>query len=100
MSLIDPRTAMLLAGVMSGLMSLVLYALKRNYPASIKGLGEWSAALLVLFVGGLLVSARGALPDFITISISAFLLWSGLYLAYFGSQRFLASHPACDPGWY
>jgi len=45
MSLIDPRTVILLGGVMSGLMSLVLHSLKRSYPASIKGLGEWSAAL-------------------------------------------------------
>ncbi len=97
MSLIDPRTAMLLAGVMSGLMSLVLYALKRNYPVSIKGLGEWSAALLMLFIGGLLVSARGTLPDFITISVSAFLLWSGLYLAYVGSQRFFGVAPRPRP---
>lgn len=97
MVLIDPRTVMLLAGVMSGLMSLVLYALKRNYPASIKGLGEWSAALLVLFVAGLLVTARGALPDFISISVSAFLLWSGLYLSYVGSQRFFGVTPRMRP---
>lgn len=88
MSVIDPRTVLLLTGVMGGLMSLVLYALKRNYPASIKGLGEWSAALLVLFVGGLLVAGRGKLPDLVSISVSNFLLWSGLYLAFVGTQRF------------
>lgn len=88
MSDIDPRTVLLLTGIMGGLMSLVLYALKRNYPASIKGLGEWSAALLVLFVAGQLVVGRDKLPDLVSISVSSFLLWSGLYLAYVGTQRF------------
>ena len=88
MNLIDPRTVILLTGVMSGLMSLVLYVLKRTYPPSIKGLGQWSAALLLLFVGGLMVAARGQLPDLISISGSSLLLWCGLYLAYVGTQRF------------
>ncbi|MDO9167093.1 MAG: GGDEF domain-containing protein [Rhodoferax sp.] len=89
MAPIDPRTVILLAAVMSGLMALVLYSLKRNFPASIKGLTEWAGALLVLLVGALLVAGRGRLPDFLSTSISSFLLWSGLYLAYVGTQRFL-----------
>ena len=94
MSAIDPRTVLMLSGLMGGLMSLVMFALKRNYPPSIKGLGEWSAALFILFVGGLLVAGRGKLPDFVAISVSSYLLWFGLYWAYVGTQRFLgvASH--------
>lgn len=97
MSVIDPRTILLLTGIMGGLMSLVLYALKRNYPASIKGLGEWSAALLLLFVGGMLVAGRGKLPNFVSISVSSFLLWCGLYLAYVGTQRFFGVRPRIGP---
>jgi diguanylate cyclase (GGDEF)-like protein len=97
MNLIDPRTVTLLAGVMSGLMSLVLYSLKRNYPASIKGLREWSAALLVLFVAGLLFAGRGKLPDYVAISLANFLLWSGVYLTYVGSQRFFGVRPRVGP---
>ena len=93
MSLIDPRTVTLLAGIMSGLMSLVLYSLKRNYPASIKGLREWSAALLLLFVSGLLFAGRGMLPDYVAISLANFLLWSGVYLTYVGTQRFFGVTP-------
>lgn len=93
MSAIDPRTVLLLTGSMGGLMSLVLYSLKRNYPASIEGLGDWSAALLLLFAGGLLVAGRGKLPNLVSISVSSFLLWSGLYLAYVGSQRFFGAKP-------
>lgn len=97
MSDIDPRTVLLLTGIMGGLMSLVLYALKRNYPASIKGLGDWSAALLILFVGGVLVAGRGRLPNFVSVSVSSFLLWSGQYLAYVGSQRFFGAKPRVAP---
>jgi len=97
MNLIDLRTVLLLSGVMSGLMSLVLYSLKRNYPASIKGLGEWSAALLVLFVSGLLFTGRGKLPDYASITFSNFLLWSGIYLTYVGTQRFFGVTPRVRP---
>ena len=97
MGLIDPRTVLLLAGVMSGLMSLVLYALKRNYPASIKGLGEWSAALLLVFVAGLLATGRGKLPDFVSIAAASFLVWSGFYLLYMGTQRFFGVTPRVGP---
>jgi diguanylate cyclase (GGDEF)-like protein len=97
MNLIDPRTVILLAGVMSGLMSMVLFALKRNYPASVKGLREWAIALLVLFAGGLLVGLRDILPPLISISFSSFLLWSGLYLAYCGTHRFFDATPRTTP---
>ncbi len=97
MSPVDPRTVILLAGIMSGLMSLVLYSLKRNYPASIKGLSEWSVALLVLFVGGLLFAGRNKLPDYLSISLANLLLWLGVYLAYVGSQRFFGVRSRVGP---
>lgn len=74
-------------------MALVMYMLKRNYPPSIKGLGEWAAALLAMFLGGLLVWGKGVLPDLLSVSVSTLLLWSGLYVAYAGTQRFLGIVP-------
>lgn len=97
MNLIDPRTVIAMAGFMSVSMALVLFWLKRSYPVSIKGLGEWATALMVIFVGGVLVSGRGTLPDFLAISVSYFLLWSGLYLLYFGTQRFFDIRPRAWP---
>jgi diguanylate cyclase (GGDEF)-like protein len=93
MNLIDPKTVTLLTGVMSGLMAIVLYALKRNYPPSVQGLGRWSLTLTVLFFGGVLVSARGVLPDLFSISLSNLLLWIGLYLGYTGTQQFFGITP-------
>jgi len=97
MSPIDPRTVILLGGVMSGLMALVLYSLKRSYPASIKGLGEWSAALLIVFIGTMLGAATGKLPVVFTVSLARLLLASGLYLTYVGTQRFFGVTPRWRP---
>jgi diguanylate cyclase (GGDEF)-like protein len=94
---IDPRTVILLAGVQSGLMALVLYALKRNYPASIKGIGEWSAALLLVFFGSVLATGHGTLHELISISLARFLIASGLYLTYVGTQRFFGVTPRVWP---
>lgn len=97
MNLIDPRTVMLLTSVMSGLMALVLLSLRRSYPSTIKGLGEWSAGLLVCFAGGLLASGRGKLPDFFTVPVGNSIIWWGLCLSYFGSQRFFGIVPRVRP---
>lgn len=97
MSQIDPRTVIYLASVMSCLMSLVHYALKRNYPASIKGLDNWSEALLLIFVGSVLASASNKLPQILSISVARFLITLGLYLSYVGTQRFFGIKPRIKP---
>ena len=97
MARIDSQTVILLTGVMSGLMSLVMYSLKRNYPASIKGLAQWSVAFLLLFVAGALIIGRGVLPGVVTIPVANFLLWSGVYLCYAGTQLFYGVAPRIWP---
>lgn len=97
MSLIDPRTVILLGGIMSGVMSLVLYAVKRSYPASVKGVGQWSAALALVFVGAALAATNGRLPDVISITMGRLLISCGLYLAYVGTQRFFDVTPRVVP---
>lgn len=88
MPLLDPRTVILLTGLMSALMSLVLFFLRRNYPHSIRGLGEWAAGPFLLFVSSLLAGLRTLLPDVVSIVVANFLLFAGLVLFYLGSQRF------------
>lgn len=97
MTQIDPRTAVLMGGLMSGLMAVVLYALKRSYPASIKGLGEWSLALALVFVGGMLGSARDALPDVASIALARTLMAFGVYGSYLGTQRFFGQAARTGP---
>jgi len=67
---LDVRSVILIAGIMSLLMAVVLFFLRRNYPPSIKGLSEWAAAPAIIFLATLLFGARGAIPDFLSIVIA------------------------------
>jgi len=78
---------------MSGMMSLVMYFLKRHYPASIKGLTYWSTALLILFTAGIFAAGAGVFPVFISITLAGFLLGFGLFLAYLGTLEFFGEKP-------
>ncbi len=78
-------------------MSVVLYFLRRNYPASVKGLGEWSAATAMLFFGGLAAAARGKAPDIVSITGANLLIFAGVYFQYVGSQRFFGLAPKIAP---
>ena len=98
MEFVDLRTVVALSGLMAGLMSLVLFALQRNYPASIRGLREWAVALAMMFVAGLLAAKRDALPTLITINSASALLWFGSYLCYAGSRMFF-DHPVRHRPW-
>ncbi|WP_394787524.1 GGDEF domain-containing protein [Rhodoferax sp.] len=91
---IDPRSIVLLAGVMGLLMSLVLFVLRRNYPPSIQGLSEWAAGPFLCFISTLLFGARGFIPDFMSAVIGNLFLLSGSALFFIGSQRFLGQPPS------
>ncbi|PHM18923.1 MAG: GGDEF domain-containing protein [Curvibacter sp. PD_MW3] len=97
MTIVDPRTVVLLASIMTALMAMVLFFQWRNFPDAIRGLGNWTAAPLALCSTTLLGALRGDLPDLLTIAIPNMLLFVGLYLAYLGSQRFLNQPTAVRP---
>jgi hypothetical protein len=73
---------------MGELMSLVLFALRSNYPASIGGLREWASAMALVFVAGGLAGLRDAVLTLVAINLSTALFWGGIYLAYFGTRKF------------
>ncbi len=78
-------------------MAVVLYFLRRNYPPSVKGLGEWSGATALLFFGGLSAAARGKAPDLLSITGANLLIFSGVYFQFIGSQRFFGLSPRIAP---
>lgn len=80
MNFIDLRTVFLITGMMGGLMALVLLSIKRSYPASIKGLGEWSYSLVLLFLAGLLSAVRLPLPASLGIGLTNIMIWSALVI--------------------
>jgi diguanylate cyclase (GGDEF)-like protein len=94
---VDPRTIVLLSGIMGGLMAIVLYFLQRNYPPSVKGLAHWAAGTGVLFLAGLTAATRGISHDLVSIMMANLLIFSGVYLQYFGTQRFFGLSPRFWP---
>lgn len=90
---IDPRTVFLLVGVLSGFMAMILYALKRTYPPTIKGLGEWALAFSLVAAGALLGMGLGRLHSLLSMNLPRLLLPAGLLLAYGGAQRFFGIVP-------
>jgi len=95
---IDARTVFLLAGILSAFLAAIFYSLKRSYPPAILGLGEWSLALSLVAIGGMLGFGLGTLPDILAINLPRLLLPSGLLLAYIGTQRFFGIVPRY--GWW
>ena len=91
---LDVRSVILIAGILSLLMALVLFFLRRSFPPSIRGLGEWAAAPAIIFVATLLFGARGTIPDLLSVVLANMLLLGGAVLMYFGSQRFFNLAPS------
>lgn len=94
MNSLDPRTIIFLSGVMAGLMSLVLFFLQRNFPPSIKGLGEWAVSPLLLLGAAFLSGMHNHLPPLVTVVIPFVLAVACVSAAYLGSQRFFGLTPA------
>ena len=90
---VDPRTIVLISGVMGGLMAIVITFLRRSYPPSVKGLGDWALGTYLLFFGGLAAASRGRSPELLSITLANFLIFSGLFFQYVGSQRFFDMVP-------
>ncbi|WP_325346042.1 GGDEF domain-containing protein [Xylophilus sp.] len=86
---IDPRSVIVLTGVMSLVMSLVMFFLYRSAPPGVRGLREWMLAPAVCVVATLLVGARGLLPDLLSIVAGNMVVFQGALLFYAASQCFL-----------
>lgn len=69
------HTFVAITGLMGCLMSLVLFFLKKSYPASIKGMGDWSVFPVLAFFASVLYSLQGkwhhllsmALPNLLVV---------------------------------
>ncbi len=96
-SFVDPRTIVLLTGVMGGLMAIVLYFLQRNYPPSVKGLRYWTAGTALLFMAGLSAATRGLSHDLVSITLANLLIFCGVYFQYFGSEQFFGRRTRLAP---
>jgi diguanylate cyclase (GGDEF)-like protein len=95
---VDPRTIVLLSGIMGGLMAIVLYFLRRSYPPTVKGISDWSLGTALLFFGGLAAASRGKSHVLVSISLANLLIFLGIFFQYVGSQKFFDVTPRVKQG--
>lgn len=91
--MLDTRTAVLLITAMSLLMAVIFFALRRSYPDSIHGLSTWGTALLLIVIGSVFATTKGILPLFFYTVLPNFLLCTGIYLLYAGTQLLHKQQP-------
>jgi len=92
MTLPDPNTILLMATLMAGAMSVVLYSAHLNFPKEIRGLREWALAL-VLLVGGVLLFASFGKSTGLLLLANVVMTW-GLGLTVIGTERFYNVQPS------
>ena len=90
MATLDPRSLIVLAGLISLMMALVLLFMQRSYPVAIGGLREWTAAPFFFCASAVFFGLRGTIPDVLSIVLANLLLYTGTVLSYLGSRRFFA----------
>ncbi|MBS7351300.1 MAG: GGDEF domain-containing protein [Comamonas sp.] len=89
MQLLDPRSIIIVASLTYGLMAVVLYLMRRNYPRNIRGLGHWAGAAALWFCSAMLLSGRNlGLPDFVVVLLPNIMLVGGTLLYYMGCRLF------------
>ena len=92
MNLPDPTTILLMATLMGGAMSVVLYSAHLNFPKEIRGLREWAQAL-VLLVGGVVLFALYGKSNLLLLLANVVMTW-GLGLMMIGTERFYEVRPS------
>ena len=86
---IDPRSVLIVTGLLSLACAGVQLSMRRGLPASIHhGTGTWAGGLVVLFVAMMLVGQRDRLPDILTSVLANGLLWGGMATCSVGLRRF------------
>ena len=86
---LDPRSMIAMAGLMSAVMAIVLLFMRRHYPPSIRGVGAWAAAPLLWLASTILFSARGLIPDWLSLVLANQLLVLGTVTYYMGTRSFM-----------
>jgi diguanylate cyclase (GGDEF)-like protein len=94
---LDPRSMIAMAGIMSAVMAVVLLFMRRYYPPSIRGVGAWAAAPLLWLASTVLFSARGLIPDWLSLVLANQLLVLGTVTYYMGTRSFMGQPTAWRP---
>jgi len=90
---LDLRTIILMSGILAILLAVVMLFVRLNHPKTLKGLGSWAVAPVLVSAATFLFGARGAIPDFISVLGANVLLLAGVLLFHFGSRQFFDLQP-------
>ena len=91
---LDLRTIVVISGILALLLAVVMLLLRLSYPRSIKGLGYWVLAPLLVGLATFLLAARGRIPDLPSVVGANLSLLVGVLLFHFGTQRFFDLKPS------
>ncbi|GGY62144.1 GGDEF domain-containing protein [Pseudoduganella albidiflava] len=93
MKLLDPFSVVLMAALMCAVMSAVLFGARRGFPAEVRGLTYWGAALAVQVFSAFCFALRGTLPDVLVLPVANVLFVFGNGLCVIGLRRFYGLAP-------
>lgn len=86
---LDLRIMCAMIGVVSGVMALLIYRLRRNYPPQIHGMRAWSAGGALIAVSGFSFAVEWPLPVVVVVLLGNGLMFAGFVKCYEGTLRFL-----------
>lgn len=88
MQALDLRSLVIMAGLMGAVMGLLLLAMRRDFPPTIRGMLPWGLAPLMTATATVVFAFPGLLPEALTATLGNSLLLVSMGLYHFGSQRF------------
>jgi diguanylate cyclase (GGDEF)-like protein len=77
-------------------MSGILLIIAQTYPKSIRGLREWSVAVLAIALSFPLFIARGLIPDLVSIVLANLMLLLAFMMMNVGTRKFAGTPPKYD----
>jgi diguanylate cyclase (GGDEF)-like protein len=84
----DPRSFIILAAVLSLLCAFVFFVLRRSFPPTVQGIGQWGWSCLLMVPAAFLYTLRGTIPMFWSSFASNLLLIGGIMLMFASILRF------------
>jgi signal transduction histidine kinase len=97
MSLLDPRSVIVMSAFLALVTLLILISLRRSVSAQVKGLGEWIVADLGFLLAVVLLNLRGMVHPFWGVVVANTLIVMAVLLFGHGLRRFYGEQPPLRP---
>lgn len=97
MSLLDPRSVIVMSAFLALVTLLILISLRRSVSAQVKGLGEWIVADLGFLLAVVLLNLRSLVHPFWGVVVANTLILMAVLLFGHGLRRFYGEQPPLRP---